>query len=60
MTRKEAYDAMGWGSLLVACIGAIFLPGSRFAGIIALITWGVVIIKRRPFRRKSTRRPRKI
>jgi hypothetical protein len=60
--RKETYEAMGWGSLLVACIGAIFFPGSRIAGIITLITWGVVIVARarRPLRRKSNLQSKKI
>jgi hypothetical protein len=41
---NATYAALGWDSLLTACTGAVFFPGSRIAGIIALITWGVVII----------------
>jgi hypothetical protein len=51
--RAQTCEAIAWGSVLVACIGAIFFPASRIAGIIALITWGVVIIVRPRKKRRA-------
>jgi len=42
--RRQTYNIMAWGSVLVACIAAIFFPSSRIAGIVALITWAIVIV----------------
>jgi hypothetical protein len=46
--RAQTYEAIAWGSVLVACEGAIFFPTLRIAAIITLITWGVVIVVRPP------------
>jgi hypothetical protein len=54
--QKKTYNAMAWGSVIVAGIAAIFFPGSRTAGIIALITWLAIIIYRHPLHRRSKRK----
>ena len=51
--RAQTYEAIAWGSVLVAFIGAIFFPASRIAGIIALITWVVVIVVRPRKKRRA-------
>jgi len=54
---KETTNVMAWGSFLVACIAALFFPTSRIAGVIALITWIIVIVARNPLgRRRSSAR----
>jgi hypothetical protein len=57
--QKETYNAMAWGSVMVAFIAAIFFPSSRTAGIIALITWLAVIIYRHPLHGRSKRQSKK-
>jgi len=55
--RRETYNALAWGSVLIACVAAIFFPTSRVAGIIALLTWGTVIVlggSRRRRRKKNS------
>ncbi len=60
--RNKAQKAMaiGWGSVFVLCVGAIFFPDSRIIGIIGAILWGVAIILQSTHRRKRKQRAGKI
>jgi hypothetical protein len=53
---KDTFNAMVWGSLLIACTAAIFFPTSRIMGIIALAAWIIVIVFRpRPKARRTAK-----
>jgi len=49
--RSEAFNAIAWGSFLVACIAAVF--ASRVLGIVAIFTWIAVIVIRHTVYQKA-------
>jgi Flp pilus assembly protein TadB len=54
--RKQYFNAIAWGAVLIAAIAAVF--ASRTVGIVALAAWVGVIILRHPLRSKSRRQKR--